>query len=180
MNFDGATPYLRRMGPADLTQVSSIEQHSFPDPWSISSFRSELATSRTTVPLVLALSAESPAEPEIVLGYLILWCFDNEMHIANVAIHPKWRGKGWGEKLVRAALELGRRWNVTQYLLEVRKSNHPARRLYQKLGFEPLVTRKNYYRSPVEDALLLGLSTPPEKAAFTFPLDDKVLRQPTP
>jgi ribosomal-protein-alanine N-acetyltransferase len=77
----------------------------------------------------------------------------DEGYILNVAVLPEYRRKGIGEALVRYVITgFGDLAFVT---LEVRPSNTAAVALYQKLGFERVGERKNYYRNPDENALLL-------------------------
>ena len=72
----------------------------------------------------------------------------------NVAVHPDHRRKGLGEMLVLALCEALSGEN-TSLALEVRSSNAPAISLYEKLGFVQVGLRRNYYRNPKEDALIL-------------------------
>lgn len=58
--------------------------------------------------------------------------------IGNVAVHPQWRGRSIGRALVEAALEDIAARGGTWVGLEVREDNPAARRLYERLGFEPV------------------------------------------
>lgn len=171
-------PYVRRMTQGDLDQVAAIEQQSFSDPWSFESFYKELVQPHCTSPLVLVGASSEADRPEPIAGYMILWCLLDELHIANVAIHADWRGRGWGEKLIQLAFYLGQQWEIPHCLLEVRRSNSVARQLYEKLGFRLLSVRKSYYRSPVEDALVLHHPQPPRVSAPPLPVHDDALRRP--
>lgn len=175
---DNHSPYIRRMTHTDLDQVTAIEQQSFSDPWSINSFRKELAQPHCTSPLVLVLPPEATGLPEQVAGYLILWCLVDELHIANVAVQSPWRGQGWGRKLIQVAFYLGQRWKTPHVLLEVRRSNTAARQLYEKLGFLQLSVRRGYYRSPVEDALVLYHPRPPKPPLSPIRIHEDALRRP--
>ena len=83
-------------------------------------------------------------------GYIAAYTVLDETDITTVAVPPALRGRGTGRALVRALLD---KVGGTVYL-EVRKSNTPARALYAALGFAECGTRKNYYESPREDAVL--------------------------
>jgi ribosomal-protein-alanine N-acetyltransferase len=97
-------------------------------------------------------------EDGIVLGYIGSQSVLGESDMMNVAVHPDHRRRGIGEMLVNAlSRDLKERGNVC-LTLEVRDSNVPAIALYEKLGFTQVGLRKNYYRNPKEDALILRKS----------------------
>ena len=73
----------------------------------------------------------------------------------NVAVHPDYRRQGIAEGLIAVLVDKLRENEVYCLLLEVRASNDPAKALYEKLGFVEVGRRKNYYRNPREDALIL-------------------------
>jgi ribosomal-protein-alanine N-acetyltransferase len=83
-----------------------------------------------------------------------------ELHVHNLAVHPRVRGGGLGRLLIRVVLDVGARRGAASALLEVRRSNEAARRLYESVGFRALATRPNYYRDPVEDALVMERALP--------------------
>jgi ribosomal-protein-alanine N-acetyltransferase len=82
----------------------------------------------------------------------------DEAHIATVASHPDWRGCGLGQWLMLALLDAAMARGAATSTLEVRAGNLPARRLYEKLGYEVAGVRKRYYRDG-EDGLIM--TTPP-------------------
>ena len=73
----------------------------------------------------------------------------------NVAVHPDYRRRGIGEKLCLALVEALKEKGNHCLTLEVRASNEPAKALYEKIGFQQVGLRKNYYRNPREDACIL-------------------------
>ena len=73
----------------------------------------------------------------------------------NLAVHPDYQRQGIGEALVLALIEGLKARGSRCLTLEVRASNDPAKRLYEKLGFRAVGRRKNYYRSPKEDGEIL-------------------------
>lgn len=90
-------------------------------------------------------------------GLLLASCpADDEAEILTLAVDPARRGRGVAQALLTAFLA-GRRGRVS---LEVRPSNTPARRLYERFGFGPAGLRRGYYHSPAEDALVLQLLFP--------------------
>jgi ribosomal-protein-alanine N-acetyltransferase len=145
--------FLRRMTEDDLPSVMEIENLSYPNPWHLSSFKGEIGNRPISNPYVIVF------EPlEKVIGYVIYWHIRNEAQISNIAINPDYRGMGVGEKVLRRVMQDIQRKGVEFVFLEVRPSNFVARHLYEKLGFTALGLRKGYYRSPSEDAIVMGLS----------------------
>jgi ribosomal-protein-alanine N-acetyltransferase len=90
-----------------------------------------------------------------VAGFCAFWLVFDEIHINNVAMRPKFRGRGIGTALLLHVLTEARNLGARRATLEVRASNEGARRLYDRLGFYVAGTRRNYYSNPVEDALVL-------------------------
>ena len=130
-----------------VSQVAELEKICFSDPWSEKSMASEL-----TNPLSLWLVA---VEDDRVAGYVGSQSVMGESDMMNVAVHPDFRRQGVAEKLVlELVAALAKRDNHC-LTLEVRASNAPAISLYEKLGFAQVGLRKNYYRNPKEDALIL-------------------------
>ncbi|MBP8601509.1 MAG: ribosomal protein S18-alanine N-acetyltransferase [Candidatus Saccharicenans sp.] len=140
------------MRPEDLREVLAIEKLCFSNPWSYDVFLGEIQNKALSFPIVVI-----NLEERKIIGYIIFWLIGDEAQINNVAIHPDYQGKGYGELTLRYVIErLGE--NKAQLVtLEVRTSNRPAISLYRKLGFDIFGIRKNYYTNPVEDAYLMGL-----------------------
>jgi ribosomal-protein-alanine N-acetyltransferase len=82
----------------------------------------------------------------------------DEAHIATIASHPDWRGCGLGQWIMLALLDAAMARGAATSTLEVRAGNLPARRLYEKLGYEVTGVRTHYYRDG-EDGLIM--TTPP-------------------
>lgn len=135
------------MTAAHVQQVAALEAICFRDPWSEKSIASEL-----TNPLSLWLVA---MEGDKVVGYIGSQTVLDESDMMNVAVHPDYRRRGIAEALVLALADELITRNSHSLTLEVRTSNAPAIALYEKLGFEQIGLRKNYYRNPKEDAQIL-------------------------
>ena len=144
----------------DLEQVQRIELASFSTPWPSNAYRSELETNRLASYLVARIDGR-------IVGYGGMWLMVDEAHITTFAIHPGWRRQGIGERLLLAFLDLARDRHAREATLEVRLSNLPARRLYEKYGFRPVGLRPRYYSDNNEDALIMT----------TEPLSDPRLRE---
>jgi ribosomal-protein-alanine N-acetyltransferase len=143
----------------DLDAVLAIERVSFPHPWSRQAFLYELRENRVARLWVARLP--DPDGP--VVGYLCLWFIADEVHVTNLAIHPEHRHRGVARHLLGTLLELYRQQGALRAALEVRPSNHQARRLYEGFGFRQVGLRKGYYFDTGEDALLMEarLDPPP-------------------
>jgi [ribosomal protein S18]-alanine N-acetyltransferase len=143
---------IRDASNRDLPQIIEIERLSFDSPWTRDSFLREfsLPFSRTTVAIT------SNGTVEAIAGYMCRWLVADECHILNVAVHPKARRGGIGERLMVEAIAEAKREMARLVTLEVRRSNLPARSLYRKLHFEERRLRKNYYGSG-EDAIVMEL-----------------------
>jgi len=131
-----------------LPAIQAIEQASFTTPWPPQAYRSELESNRMATYLVVRAG-------ETVVGYAGMWHMVDEAHITTFAIHPAWRRRRIGERLLIALLDLARNRRAREATLEVRLSNLPARRLYEKYGFRPVGLRPNYYSDDREDALIM-------------------------
>lgn len=135
------------MNPEHVSQIAQLEKQCFSDPWSEKSIASELDNE-----LACWLVAE---ENGTVAGYVGSQTVLGETDMMNVAVHPDHRRQGIAEALVTALVSDLKRQGSHCLTLEVRASNEPAQKLYEKLGFEQIGLRRNYYRNPREDALIL-------------------------
>jgi ribosomal-protein-alanine N-acetyltransferase len=138
------------MEASHLGEVMAIELESYENPWARSAFESEIGRNPVSWSRV-ALTREAPAR---VAGYCVVWIVFEHVHIQNLAVHPAHRRQGLGRLLLQRALEEGRARGASAALLEVRRSNDAAQRLYRSLGFVETGTRRDYYSRPREDALL--------------------------
>lgn len=144
---------IRRMQVPDLEQVCAIEKGIFSDAWSRQGFVDSLNNEHAILLCVV--------DKDQVLGYCCLYTMIDEGEIVNVAVDERYRKKGIGAVMIAELLNLGREKGVEQFYLEVRESNIPAQRLYQKMGFETAGIRKNFYEKPVENALIMHCHTLP-------------------
>jgi ribosomal-protein-alanine N-acetyltransferase len=165
---EGAPTFtIDRMKKEDIDQVLGIEQASFSMPWSRNLFLSEFRSPRVSN-LLVALFNNTV---RTVAGFIIFWVVEDEMHILNLAVLPKLRRQGIARKLVLAAIRLAGLKGAQRAFLEVRASNLTAQKLYSNLGFTGTSIRRDYYDSPVEDAVVMKL----EQGAF-----EKLARQNSP
>jgi ribosomal-protein-alanine N-acetyltransferase len=137
---------IRQMMSKDIDQILEIEIVSFPTPWSRRGFEQELIR-QDGISLVAKIG-------DTVIGYIIGWFGVDEIHIANLAVHPDWRRQGVARSLIQACIH--ERQICHWAWLEVRSSNINAQSLYRKLGFREIGIRKKYYVQENEDALLMA------------------------
>ena len=136
-----------------LPEVLGIEVASFSLPWTEEMFANELA--RGTLSEVLIARLPGAGVPPPIAGYICVWLVTDELHINNLAVHPRWRKRGIARALLSAALEHGRDRGAQAAYLEVRASNAVAVGLYRQFAFEPIGVRSRYYTHPVEDAVIM-------------------------
>ena len=132
---------------ADLQNIFKIEESVFAHPWSLESLKTLLLDDKS----VAFIAVDSNA----ICGYCGLNTILDEGYITNVAVLESYRRQGIGKLLVNALIDFAKENNLAFLTLEVRKSNIPAINLYKNNGFEEVGERKNYYTSPLENALLM-------------------------
>jgi ribosomal-protein-alanine N-acetyltransferase len=135
----------------DLDQVHAIDLVSFSLPWPLSAFRYELLDNPHSILWV----AETTSPERWVVGVVVVWMILDEAHIANIAVHPDYRRKGIGARLLAVALTKAVQKGMHTATLEVRARNINAQSLYRRFGFLEVGRRLRYYRDNNEDALLM-------------------------
>ncbi len=89
-----------------------------------------------------------------VTGYIIVQTVKPKASILNLAVDEKFRGEGFGSKLLDHTLDKLKAESFIKVFLEVRISNQKARKLYKTSGFDLIYIKKKYYQNN-EDALVL-------------------------
>jgi [ribosomal protein S18]-alanine N-acetyltransferase len=106
----------------------------------------------------VVLVAEEAAEKASQLcGFICAKAVASEWEIENVVVAAAFLRRGIANELVCELIQCAENEAASAILLEVRESNLPARRLYEKHGFREVGRRRVYYRDPVEDAILYAL-----------------------
>ena len=147
------------MSEHDLLEVVEIEESCGLSRWGWEAYHSELAQGDSGLMLVARdLDALSNAEEHRVAGFIASRYSVDELHVNNVAVRPKFRRQGIGAALIKAVLQAAASRKARRALLEVRASNLAAQALYARCGFCVIGRRKNYYREPPEDALIMALT----------------------
>ena len=130
-----------------VIQIAQLERECFSDPWSQKSIASELEN-----PLSYWLVAMAG---NVVAGYVGSQTVLGESDMMNLAVRGEFRRQGVARDLVLALIDGLNQRGSHCLTLEVRDSNAPARKLYEKLGFVQVGIRPNYYQHPREDGLIL-------------------------
>jgi ribosomal-protein-alanine N-acetyltransferase len=139
----------RPMTIADMDEIMAIERISYRFPWSQGFFLQELQ-------VACARSILAEVEGRII-GYVLFWLLPGAIDIHNVAIHEDFRRRGFARLLLGKVLAQARAQSINRVTLEVRRSNLPAQKLYESMGFLTTGVRKGYYSDDGEDALAMTL-----------------------
>jgi len=133
-----------------LDAILEIEERSFPSPWNRRAFLTEL---NNPISRLWGLTKD-----EQLVGYTCFWLFPDEIHLLNIAVHPDARGQGLARHLMQRVVETAISEGIPSIWLEVRPSNEAAERLYRRMGFVVVGSRKNYYPDTHEDAVIMALA----------------------
>jgi ribosomal-protein-alanine N-acetyltransferase len=145
--------FLERATAADVAALAALEAACFSHPWTPAQIAEEVAGGPPGAVLVLrGIGLGGQGELCAACAYRVVL---DEMQILDVAVRPGWRRRGLARFLVGVALRRAAAAGARTALLEVRAGNHEALRLYESLGFARAGVRRQYYREPVEDAVLL-------------------------
>jgi len=177
---------IRPMVKEDIEQVNEIDHEAFPTQWPPANYRQELqnriahylvADDDTRVFKYSVLppkkqpnkflwlfpwrkpyrSAENPLLTHFyIVGFAGLWMMADEAHVTNLAVRQEYRGKGIGELLLLATIDLANELKASFMTLEVRASNLVAQSLYSKYGFAQMGVRRGYYLDNREDAVIMS------------------------
>jgi ribosomal-protein-alanine N-acetyltransferase len=137
------------MTTADIDEVMVIERTSYRYPWSTGFFIQELQ-----VACARSILAEAGGK---IVGYILYWFLPGVVDIHNIAVHVDFRRHGIGRRLLSKVIGEARGQSIFRVTLEVRKSNLPAQKLYESMGFHATGIRRGYYSDDGEDALAMAL-----------------------
>jgi ribosomal-protein-alanine N-acetyltransferase len=144
----------------DLLEVVQIEETTGLSQWGWDAYRAELSRTEAVM-LVARKDVPDPLTGRHLSGYIAARINADELHVNNIGVWPDARRRGVGGALLSAALDLGARAGARKAVLEVRAGNHSALRMYERLGFAVVGTRRNYYHEPVEDAKIMTRTAAP-------------------
>jgi [ribosomal protein S18]-alanine N-acetyltransferase len=146
-----STACIQRLAIGRAEEIHAIELRGYPFPWSLRIIKDSFKSGT-------ACWAVLGGEQKI-LAYAFLNIAVGEAQLLNICVDPLHQGQGLGRMLMQHLMALARDELCTIFLLEVRRSNTTARRLYESLGFSTLGVRKGYYPNgprASEDALVMG------------------------
>jgi len=134
---------------SDVPGIARLEQICFSDPWSEASLCHDLAGN----PAAHYLAAVG--SDDRLIGYIAWWQVVDEAEIINLAVSPEQRSKGVGHLLLSRMIDEACRAGASCIHLDVRESNQPARRLYERTGFVQTGIRMGYYADDQENAITM-------------------------
>ena len=137
----------RRSIPADATGIARLEEEIFNDAWSYRDVQDLICTEGG-----MCFTALEDGE---VIAYVIGRLIAPEGEIYRVAVTPRKRQRGIGYRLLDYAVKTSKGQGLERLFLEVRSKNVPAIRLYTAYGFKEIGRRKNYYKDPQDDAIVM-------------------------
>ncbi|MCH5321400.1 MAG: ribosomal protein S18-alanine N-acetyltransferase [Eubacterium sp.] len=136
-------PLIKPFTEKYLDDVCEIEKICFSNPWSKEDLEKQI-DSVTSHFLVADVDGRA-------VGYMGLQIFSGEGYVTNVAVLPEFRGQGIAQALINEQMK-----NKMDFItLEVRESNIPAIRLYEKTGYKNVGIRPNFYSNPTENAIIM-------------------------
>lgn len=138
---------ITKMTISHTYDVAEIEKSCFSKPWSQKAIEAELSNENAHFYVLLCDNR--------VVGYGGMHIAMGECYIANIAVLPDFRKKGFGKAITAHLIKEAEQLNCEFISLEVRPSNTPAVSMYNMLGFEEVGIRKNFYSSPIEDGLIM-------------------------
>lgn len=165
---EGAELSFMPMASSDLDAVLAIETVSHLHPWTRGNFSDSLAAGHWAYCIRPRLDQDHAQrgtflDPQVLWAYCILYPAVDELHLLNITVSPKLRQLGLGSRMMNAIEGVAAQQNMPRIILEVRPSNTPAVALYQRLGYEQIGVRKNYYplnpeSGKREDAIVMAKS----------------------
>ncbi len=141
----------REMLMSDLGVVMQLEPTLYSHPWTHGNFVDSLNNHHQAWVL---------SENEVIIGYSVMMMVLDEAHLLNISVDKALQGKGWGRYLLDLMMKKARELGAANLFLEVRVSNVNAIKLYEKVGFNEMAIRRNYYPAVAgrEDAILMGIA----------------------
>ncbi len=146
---------IRQMKVEDAAAIAEMEHQTFSDAWSEKAILDTLRNPKT-----ICLVAEKIGK---IVGYCIVYTADDEADIARIAVLKESRRFGVASELIHALDVICWENQIQIIMLDVRVSNDDARTFYEKHGFTQDGIRENYYKNPIEDAILMSRAVIPTK-----------------
>jgi ribosomal-protein-alanine N-acetyltransferase len=135
------------MQPSDMRAVLSLEAISHSHPWTQGQFLDSLTAGHWAYCIrpEMTAKAESLSNLPVLWGYCILYPAVDELHLLNITIDPVLRRNGIGSRVMQAIEGIATQQKMSRIILEVRPSNIPAVKLYERMGYAIIGVRRGYY-----------------------------------
>ncbi|MDT2825312.1 ribosomal protein S18-alanine N-acetyltransferase [Vagococcus lutrae] len=132
-------------------KLLELSEKAYPhgSPWNVSQFEQEWSLSYSHLWLAY--------DQQQVIGFLNIHVLADEAEVMNIAVLPSYRGQKVAQTLFKYSLDFCQSVEVSRMFLEVRVTNWSAKHLYQKVGFNVIGTRKQYYAHPTEDGEIMEI-----------------------
>ncbi|NLG05208.1 MAG: ribosomal protein S18-alanine N-acetyltransferase [Clostridia bacterium] len=147
MNEETKCCRIKELTVYELEEICLIEQECFESPWEKQDFQ-QMISDPDRLYLVAIFD-------KMVAGGCAVRHIMGDGEITNVAVKNAFRKRGIASALIDELLIRGARMGIEAFTLEVRAGNQQAIHLYEKKGFVTEGIRKNFYRNPTEDALIM-------------------------
>ncbi len=138
---------IREMKMEDIPTIMIMEKELFSTAWEEEMFIEEIEKQYAFVMEI----------KDNIIGYICGWKLLDELNITNIAVATDFQRKGLGKELVQFLISKLMDEKCFKFFLELRESNLAAKLLYENIGFRMIGLRKNYYHSPQENALVMGV-----------------------
>lgn len=143
------------MDDALIPHIRQIAKQAYgKDPWTQQQYEDDMSNSAT--------SYIGAFDTGYLIGYIHYSIVGSQGEVLNIAVHPAYQNQGVAKKLIQAAFK--QHLQIISWLLEVRVSNEVAQRVYQAIGFKQISMRRNYYKRPTEDAIVMQYKASEVKA----------------
>ncbi len=130
---------IRRADKNDALQIYNLEMLSFSNPYSLTTIQYDLSSDKVAVFVYI--------KNDVIVGYISIYYFMGEANLQKVVVAESERRQGIATCLIEYAIDFLKNQNIEKFYLEVNEHNVIAISVYEKLGFERISTRKNYYGS---------------------------------
>lgn len=140
------------MTEQDISFVAALERELFSHPWDVDVWR-DFWERDSVFCLMASFEGEAAGYCGVSVSY-------ETGDLCRIAVAPRFRRKGIARALLAEMIRRCGERQMESILLEVRRHNDGAISLYRGQGFREIHVRKDYYRDPVEDAVVMQLSLP--------------------
>lgn len=140
---------IEKMRLFDIPSVAELDKNSLFESWSEKIYEESLKNKNYNI-LVAKLGSK-------IVGFISMYCAVDEGYICNIAVEKSHRKQGIGTSLISEIITYSQNKNLKFLTLEVRESNTETVKFYEKLGFDKLGVRKNFYLNPTENAVIMTL-----------------------